>query len=168
MWLFIRYAKRHFHQILNIGEFEKTRCHGERCEEIRATMCALICPDSGKEEGKVFTTRAANGNRGEINKDASTWKTKIIDISVSVCRATLRPRVINMKYSKIYIDFVCIMRHYVITMDYCVSVVWVGLSARERLVFFFFFFMRAEGQRQAHQSFSSNGGSGEPSVSAKE
>lgn len=32
----------------------------------------------------------------------------------------------------------------------------------------FFFFMRAEGQRQAHQSFSENGGSGEQSVSAEE
>lgn len=118
------------------------RCHEEQCEEMRATSCALMCSDSAEEEeGKVFTTRAANGSRGEINKDASTWKTKIIDISVSVCRATLRPRVINMKYSKIYIDFVCIARHYVITMDYCVSAnVWVGLSARERLVLSFFFF----------------------------
>lgn len=58
----------------------------------------------------------------------------------SVCRATLRPRVINMKYSKIYMDFVCIARHYVITMDYYVSVMWVGLSARDRLVFSFFFY----------------------------
>lgn len=86
-------------------------------------------------------------------------------MSVSVCRATLRPRVINMKYSKIYIDFVCIALHYVITMDYCVSVnLCVGLSARERLVFF----MRAEGQRQAHQSFSDNSGSAEPRFSAEE
>lgn len=141
MWLLVRYAERHSHQILNRREFEKMRCHEEQCEEMRATSCALICSDSGEEEGKVFTTRAANGSRGEINKDASTWKTKIIDISVSVCRAALRPRVINMKYSKIYIDFVCIACHYVITMDYCVSVnVWVGLSARERLVLSFFFY----------------------------
>lgn len=142
------------------------RRHEEQCEEMRATSCALMCSGSGEEEGEVFTTRAANGSGGEINKDASTWKTKIIDISVWVCRAALRPRLINMKYSKIYIDFVCIARHYVITVDYCVSVnVWAGLGARERLVFSFFF-TRAAGQRQAHQSFSEAGGCGEQSEGA--
>lgn len=91
MSVFIRYAERHFHQILNIREFEKMRRHEEQCEEIRATSCALMCSGSGEEEeGKVFTTRAANGSRGGINKDASTWKTTIIDISASVCRAALR------------------------------------------------------------------------------
>lgn len=165
-WLLIRYAERHFHQILNRREFERMRRHEEQCEEMRATSCALMCSGSGEEEGEVFTTRAANGSGGEINKDASTWKTKIIDISVWVCRAALRPRLINMKYSKIYMDFVCIARHYVITVDYCVSVnVWAGLGARERLVFSIFF-PRAEGQRQAHQSFSEAGGCGEQSEGA--
>lgn len=118
----------------------------------------------------MTTERAGSSSRQgqaiEINKDASTLKTKTIDISVSACRATQRPRVINMKYSKIYIDFVCIALHYVITMDYCVNLC-VGLIAPELLIFFSFSFFsrgpRVTGRRISHFQTVDNSGSREPS-----